>query len=375
MSFDIRKPEVLEPDANATSQQDPIEWLKQNRHLFAGFRTGQVIEKIAGDFKPAAVDNLSEQAREEANREAKIELDKPVKEPIANTNLKAPEPVDFDSLPVAKKEAILQSIKDSTAKLTKQAVQPSIQSQQQLPPPTQEKPRKLNEGLPDDIKLDFDIIDFMNKDREELQKAAQEKEAAKNSPSSTTNATTAGGLPEKANCQHCGWDLKKDEPEQATDLDKLNFVQSVLGQIPFKKQYELLGGRMLVTFRSLSSEESDMTFTQVAWDAGRGDILEEGQYFRTLTDYRMVLSLSSIKTADGVSHNLPDSVHSWNTDKVPAKATKLIHIVPWVYSNILKADSLRRAVAACHYRFQRLLENMEAHIDDSDFWSAIEKQS
>jgi hypothetical protein len=183
---------------------------------------------------------------------------------------------------------------------------------------------------------------------------------------------TGSGI-EQPFCQHCGWDLKKQDPGQLEELDKLGFLQSVLGQIPFYKSYDLLGGRLTVTFRTLTSEESDMAFTQIAWDAGRGEILDEGQYFRTLADYRMAMGLSAIRTVDGVVHNLPDSMDKWETDAVQPKATKLVHIVPWIYKNVLKSESVRRAVATCFYRFQRMVEHMEAHFDDPNFWQAIEK--
>jgi hypothetical protein len=117
-----------------------------------------------------------------------------------------------------------------------------------------------------------------------------------------------------------------------------------------------------------------MAFTQVAYDVGKGAVLDEGQYFRTITDYRMCLGLSVFKNGSEIIE-LPDTIDDWKADEVPAKATKLIHIVPVIYDRVIRVESIRRAVAACFFRFQRLVEHMEAHFDDPNFWPAIERQT
>lgn len=234
--------------------------------------------------------------------------------------------------------------------------------------PSKKETNEINPGLPKDMQ-GVNIGEFLAED------VKYQQEQLKASTEPKAEVPGAGAIAPKTHCQHCGWDQSREDPGPTEEIDKLSFLQAVLGQIPFKKSYDLLNGRLQIVFRTLQSEESDMTFTQIAWDTGRGEILDEGQYFRTMNDYRMVLSLSEFRSMDGKTFHLPGSIEEWQTEKVPLKATKLVHIVPWMYDNVLKSESVRRAVASCFFRFQRMVEHMEAHFDDPNFWPAIERQA
>lgn len=351
--------------APASGDDALSEWLKANRHKFGPFKPGTVVHQVGDEFRAVHIPQPEEQlTKEQAQmiRDTKFDEKSSM---LSAPKLQVPKPVNFNDLPEEKKQAILKSNKEAVEKLEKaglgipEGITP-IQSEQPDTP--------KNAGLPSDIASGPDILTFM-------QKFDQKKvEATQSNPTDEEKIPSAGAIEEPAFCQHCGWDRTKPDPETPDELDKLNFIQAILGQIPFKKVYDLIGGRVQVVFRTLSSSESDMAFTQVAYDVGKGAVLDEGQYFRTITDYRMCLGLSVFKNGSEIIE-LPDGVDEWKTDEVPVKATKLIHIVPVIYSRVIRAESIRRAVAACFFRFQRLVEHMEAHFDDPNFWPAIEKQA
>jgi hypothetical protein len=46
----------------------------------------------------------------------------------------------------------------------------------------------------------------------------------------------------------------------------------------------------------------------------------------------------------------------------------------WLHDNALVSESMRRVVGLEHQRFQRLVEMLEARVDDSDFWKGIAQQ-
>lgn len=171
-------------------------------------------------------------------------------------------------------------------------------------------------------------------------------------------------------CPHCGWEQSKADPGDPVDTDKLVFLQATLGQIRFTKAYTLLDGRMSVTFRTLLTEEADMCITQTAFDTEAGLVVEPGQYFRTVNDYRMCLGLAHLDFGQK-KFDLPE-LSGYMTDELPARTTKLKKIVPYVYDQVLKQEPIRRAVGLAWYRFQRLVEHLENHLDDKNFWRAIE---
>lgn len=184
---------------------------------------------------------------------------------------------------------------------------------------------------------------------------------------------SAIGVPVKTFCHHCGWDQTQKDPEDPSDEDKLNFIQAILGQQRFLKAYSLLGGRVTVVFRTLTNSETDTCFTQTAYDAQNGAIEGPLQYMRTLADYRLCLGLSVIDLGDHKPKQLPEMAE-YVCDTPPANTTVLKQVVPYIYDKVLVQESIRRTCAAAYFRFQRLVEKMEAHIDDANFWLAIDGQ-
>jgi hypothetical protein len=180
----------------------------------------------------------------------------------------------------------------------------------------------------------------------------------------------AGGAAERLFCSHCGHDQSRTDDTEITDEDKLRFVQAVLGQKRFEKEYRMLGGSLVVGFRTLTNEETDMAFTQAAYDVQSGVVAEIDQYFRTVSDYRLALGLRRLDLPE-TKHHLPE-LWGYTTPEPPKNTTKLKYIVPFIYDRILVSETLRRACNAAFVRFNRLVEKLEAHIDHSNFWPAID---
>lgn len=367
-SFDIRKKVEPEPVLTPKVNNSASDYIKQNRQLFAPFKTGQLLEQVGENFKPVQEESLPlpEEAKEEY-RQTVATIEQPPPDKPVSAPLKVPTPIKFENLSPEKQKASMAAMDNAYNKLKAAGLDQARSNPPKRDLEEEAKPKHSNNpGLPDEFANGPDIAGFMKELRVKEEALVKQQAEPKEEPIS------AGGLPEDLTCQHCGWERKRADPEEPSDVDKLNFIQSILGQISFRKSYTLLGDRIKVEFRTLTSEESDMTFTQVAYDVGKGDILEENSYFRTLADYRMCLGLASYTTTNG-KQVLPGNVHEWQTDKVEGKNTKLIHIVPWLYDNVLTGDSIRRAIAASFFRFQRLVERLEAHVDDPNFWPAIER--
>jgi hypothetical protein len=266
--------------------------------------------------------------------------------------VKLPPTVKMSDLPPDRQRAIMESL-ERAKNITKEM-------KVKTPPKPLQETEKVKAYVPPTDPTESD------KSADILADVAGMKKDAKPSDPPTSSGATE---PPKT-CQHCGWTLDKPDPEDPSDVDKANFIQSILGQIPFRKRYTLLDGQMIIEFRTLDSRESDMVWTQTAYDAQNNEIIEEGHFFRTMIDYRMCLGLSMLKSGK-ITRTQPDSIEDWEgLEKPPLKATKLKQITNIVYSDILKLESLRRAVALQFFRFQRLVERLECHIDNPDFWRA-----
>ncbi len=186
----------------------------------------------------------------------------------------------------------------------------------------------------------------------------------------------AGGAVALKNCPHCGWQLDLEEQAVPTADDKLTWLVAQEGGKRFRKRYSLLGGRIVVTFRSLTALESDTAWRQVAVD-GSADMREralasEGQYWTNLMVYRLVMGLESVWSATNETQNNPE-YKDWVVDPgaVQAPNTALSVIVPLVTETLFPTETLRRQIGAAFHRFQLLVDHLEARADDDPFWSGI----
>jgi hypothetical protein len=170
-------------------------------------------------------------------------------------------------------------------------------------------------------------------------------------------------------CPCCGWDGNRPYPEDPTPEDKFQFLLSCESGGRFRKTYDVLNGRSQLTFRTLSSEEADLCLKQAAYDAQDGQILNAGQYFQTMADYTLSLSLAGFKNKDR-DLVLPE-LRGYDDSKLPplgARETKLRRVVPYVYQKVLVTDSLRKVAGVVFARFSRLVELFEKRALDPNFW-------
>lgn len=177
------------------------------------------------------------------------------------------------------------------------------------------------------------------------------------------------------NCQHCGWDLKRKDLVQVTDLDKYDFVQSILGGIKFKKEYLLFDGKYKLTFRALTSKESDLAYRQIVID-GQTDFQSRVMggtdfYWRNLQAYRMVMSLESIESVQYGRIELPTIEEAEIEFEGKTLQSKLIPFLHHVLDNHLPMESMRVVVGHAHYEFQALCDKLQVMAESPTFWKAI----
>jgi len=170
-------------------------------------------------------------------------------------------------------------------------------------------------------------------------------------------------------CPRCGY-VFGTELAEATDEDKRQFLQAVLGGKRFTKEVYLFGGRIRVVFRSMTPSEREMAYRQVDAETAAKDIVAPGQYVRHFVDYALVISLAEFQRLGQAEVKLaPVNEMSYNEELYK---TPLPQLLQYVHDKLFVVESIRRAVGLEFTKFQRLQELLEVKADDPDFWVAIE---
>ena len=175
-------------------------------------------------------------------------------------------------------------------------------------------------------------------------------------------------------CPRCGWDMRQKFEVLPTDRDKEDFLATILGGSRFRKRYELLGGKIIVTFRGLLAEENKLVYRQLILDQQEAKITSPEEWFVQLLDYRLSCSLESIASDTGrVIAMMPELAEMpFTPDKKKPLATPLVDQLNYLNNTVAAQEVTRRLVNLHLRQFQRLLEALEAMALEPSFWTGIE---
>jgi hypothetical protein len=175
-------------------------------------------------------------------------------------------------------------------------------------------------------------------------------------------------------CPRCGWDMMQKFDIEITEDDKVDFLATLLGGSRFKRNYELVGGKMILRLRSVLGDENFLIQRQLLLDQNDGEILSNEEWFLRMAEYRMACSLDAILDQDGkvlaVNPELGDLQFTPPADK-PTQ-TALVLARKQVNSGPLAHEVTRRLVAAHLRKFNRLVESLESMALEPSFWNGIE---
>lgn len=174
-------------------------------------------------------------------------------------------------------------------------------------------------------------------------------------------------------CARCGWDTRQKFEAIPTEVDKEQFLITVLGESRFTKAYEIFGGRYTITFRTLLADESKIIYRQLLLDQQEKRVNSEAEWLGQLFDYRLACSLETIVERPGrVIASLPtlSEMPLLNDAKNPLSTNvpKQLELL-----NKAAAQEATRRIIATHLRyFQRLVEALEAMALEPSFWNGID---
>lgn len=186
--------------------------------------------------------------------------------------------------------------------------------------------------------------------------------------SPTANSGSPTGATAEPTCPHCGHNLNEPDTIEPTNDDKYSFRAAMLGGKRFYKTISLFSGDMKVTYRTLSSEEASLCLEQLAADALAGRIESDQAWWCQHMLYRLVCGLESIHVETGLTRMpaLCDIEYDRETHK-----TALPQLLKYLFREVLPNENIRRFVGREFLRVQKMVDNMEARLDDENFWTAI----
>ena len=191
-------------------------------------------------------------------------------------------------------------------------------------------------------------------------------------------------------CIQCGWDQSNPVIGEPDKHEKLAFLQCLLGQKVFSKNYKLFGGQLKIGFRTLSIKEIDALYASTFTAQKAGVIATTADYYQYLNRLRLYLQITSLSSQVGALHiRLPDGFTEethpgakscWDTylkDKgVYIEDKPLVdQVADYVVLEVLKSEHLQRVVTNQCNKFNRLVAKLEACVDNQDFWKETEQLS
>lgn len=273
---------------------------------------------------------------------------------VPRQNMKLPEPVDISQLSEEQRKKVtevLNAAKNPAAALN-------------------------SANFKETINDTFVVDDLPEPQAVEAAKAAPAVPVEEPAPPVDENKSESGITKQEPKaCPHCGWELAKEDLVEINEEDKVNFVQCLLGDVRFKKKYSIFGGRMIVTFRSLTTKESDLAYKQLVVDAQKDVqskiIGDTSFYWRTLMSYRCVMAVERIETEKDIIEVPTIDEIDVPEDSYKIPDTKLFPLFDDLVSQIMPNEVMRNTISHLYTEFQSLCDKLQTMAESRDFWKAI----
>lgn len=333
--------------------------------------TGKQLEAIGwkpGDDVPEGLPDAVEIVRKKFAGE-KATADAEVAAIGATNRLRPPDPVDIRTLPEAAK-AELAAFMAQAREYKKQQERAAAESM-------------MHPGMAEAInaaervsqpKTEF-MVELPDQQPQPTPQPPQPqvKQAAPLPLAEEPAVSQTGAAAETYECQRCGWDRRVPNNVEPTEDDIRSFCVAVLSNKRFFRHVTLLGGRLELIFRSLTTNESQMVLTQLRYDVEQDGLRTDVEYLARMAMYRLALGTHRIVRADGsVLYDGPEITKiPYDPPADGRKETPLAPLLQWFMAEGVTNEDLLRVIGREHESFQRLQEKLEARTADPNFWTGI----
>ena len=168
-------------------------------------------------------------------------------------------------------------------------------------------------------------------------------------------------------CAHCGHNQAFKDVVEITEVDKVGFLQTLLGLQPFTKAFKLYGGRFNLLIRALQPEEMDLCFRQVFIDRQKERTTNPAEEAEHLARYKACLQISTL-VGPGLHYKAPGGLPAAPKDgDTPVYAAWL-----QFQHDVDKSETLHRILLGTVGRFNQIVQRLEDNADNENFWPAID---
>lgn len=218
--------------------------------------------------------------------------------------------------------------------------------------------------------------------------AAQQRLAAEAATPSQPSATSgkpptvagasAGHDPSLTHCPRCLWPLSQEFSIKVTESDRDDWAIALLAPRPFQKSVRVMGGRLRLVFRTLTTDEEAVVLEEVYAATRRGELSTNLEQVVFQIDLRLCLGLKEIHPESAAVSQLgrvfpaldawqasPDGQVAEQPKGVPVPSP-LMRFRAWVHQQLV-TESLRRVVQREFQKFLRLAELLEQEAASPDF--------
>lgn len=154
---------------------------------------------------------------------------------------------------------------------------------------------------------------------------------------------------------------------EVTDEEKEAYWKSIMSDQLFYWTTSLLGGKIKITYRTLSVEENNDVYKQFQMDREASRARADEGYFYLMTIYRAALAVHSVEVDGEVKEFLPEFIKANikddlknHTSYVHARATQLFG---W-------PDQKLKLYLAGYDEFEQKCFRLTEEVKNKDFWKA-----
>jgi len=360
-----------------------------------------------GDPVPGELgDRLRAIQAEIAEADAQDEADLPAKVREIRKRAKPPKHVKLEDLPQEKQQE-LRSLMDEAKRVLaqeeseareedamqerlgeipdnlRQAAEANMRSQMAAERGEQGKPGTTFSQVPDGLpsppeggKANVEgISPIFSEQPEEQPEEPPKEEPAQESPKNAEprpaigeTASEFGSAEPPQTCPRCQFQLNLPLPPPPTEGQKNMFTSYMLGITDrFYEDYPVLGGRVIVTFRALSSREADAAAAWTGIDARTGKINDATSFVIRLNQYRLLFSFASLRDNAGAVVHRQEPPGEDDLKDIERNTELRDRMWEALFTKTLRQEPLRRVVGQLFAQFQRLVEGLEQEAQNPDF--------
>jgi hypothetical protein len=170
-------------------------------------------------------------------------------------------------------------------------------------------------------------------------------------------------------CRRCLHPVDHPSPVVVTEADKEAYIESLLGDYPMTKTYEVLRGRLKVTVRVLTIDEWDLLWKQCYADERLGRVATAVERVDNLARYRTALQI--VRLSGLIQASLPDNVKGWGISLTPEEVkngdTELRQIYQFFRERIAKTEDLHRILQNPVVEFYTMMQEIERTAGNANF--------